>query len=255
MILSHEHRFVFIKGVKVAGTSAEIALSQICGAEDVITPVTPVDERYRLGTAGEPRNYASHLYPRWFRPRVERRFVESVRTASGDQLAGIRLPRSRFFNHMPLSRVLEILPEARHYEVVFVERSPYAKVLSQANWRRSQREYRSGKLLEMSASFVEQAVDEVLESGAFSRVVNIERYRGPDGEIRGTMWRTDTLAADIARFFEGRGLSQIPVVHAKRGFGSEKADPASLLRADQIATINREFTQEFTQFGWPMLDA
>jgi hypothetical protein len=28
MILSHKHRFVFINGMKVAGTSAEIALSK-----------------------------------------------------------------------------------------------------------------------------------------------------------------------------------------------------------------------------------
>lgn len=37
MILSHEHRFVFIKNQKVAGTSIELFLAQHCGPDDVIT--------------------------------------------------------------------------------------------------------------------------------------------------------------------------------------------------------------------------
>lgn len=45
MILSKEHKFVFIKGRKVAGTSVEVFLSEICGKNDIITPITPIDEK------------------------------------------------------------------------------------------------------------------------------------------------------------------------------------------------------------------
>lgn len=38
MIISHSHKFIFTKPRKVAGTSIEVALSQFCGSEDVITP-------------------------------------------------------------------------------------------------------------------------------------------------------------------------------------------------------------------------
>ena len=38
MILSHAHRFIYIKTYKTASTSIEAALSAICGPDDVITP-------------------------------------------------------------------------------------------------------------------------------------------------------------------------------------------------------------------------
>ena len=37
MILSHKHRYIFIKTRKTAGTSIELALSVNCGPNDVIT--------------------------------------------------------------------------------------------------------------------------------------------------------------------------------------------------------------------------
>jgi hypothetical protein len=89
MILSHKHKFVFIKGEKVAGTSVEIALSQICAPDDVVTPISRRDERHRVGTAGEPRNYTSHLYPAPVRRFLESRFVGSLdRRPSRLRLAG-----------------------------------------------------------------------------------------------------------------------------------------------------------------------
>ena len=58
MIVSHEHRFIFIKTRKTAGTSIEISLSKYCGPNDIITPIAEVDEKIResLGHKG-PQNY------------------------------------------------------------------------------------------------------------------------------------------------------------------------------------------------------
>lgn len=58
MIISHQHKFIFIKTKKTAGTSIEIALSKICGDADIITPISPEDENTRLalGYRG-PQNY------------------------------------------------------------------------------------------------------------------------------------------------------------------------------------------------------
>jgi hypothetical protein len=39
MIISHRHKFVYLKARKVAGTSVEVALSQHCGDSDIVTPV------------------------------------------------------------------------------------------------------------------------------------------------------------------------------------------------------------------------
>jgi hypothetical protein len=53
MILSEMNKFVFIKGKKVAGTSVEVALASICGSNDIITPITPIDEQCRV-SSGQP---------------------------------------------------------------------------------------------------------------------------------------------------------------------------------------------------------
>lgn len=39
MIISHTHKFIFIKSTKTAGTSIEAALSNHCGGDDVVTPL------------------------------------------------------------------------------------------------------------------------------------------------------------------------------------------------------------------------
>ncbi|MDR5638173.1 MULTISPECIES: sulfotransferase family 2 domain-containing protein [unclassified Thermosynechococcus] len=62
MIINHTYRFIFLKTRKTAGTSIEIALSQFCGSQDVITPIRWQDERIRrqLGYP-EPRNFRAPL--------------------------------------------------------------------------------------------------------------------------------------------------------------------------------------------------
>lgn len=47
MIISHKHKFIFIKTRKTAGSSLEIALSSICGLEDIITPLNTEEENLR----------------------------------------------------------------------------------------------------------------------------------------------------------------------------------------------------------------
>lgn len=51
MIVSHKHRFIFVKTVKTAGTSIEVDLSQHVGPDDIVTP-------FGLAEVGhQPRNF------------------------------------------------------------------------------------------------------------------------------------------------------------------------------------------------------
>ena len=63
MIISHRHRFIFIKPKKVAGTSIEISLSRICGPEDVLTPLGAKDEKQRQMWAN--RSSQNYRLPLW----------------------------------------------------------------------------------------------------------------------------------------------------------------------------------------------
>ena len=40
MIISHKHKFIFLKSEKTAGTSLEVSLASVCGPEDIITTIT-----------------------------------------------------------------------------------------------------------------------------------------------------------------------------------------------------------------------
>lgn len=54
VIVSHEHKFIFMKTRKTASTSVEIALSRVCGERDIITPDLAEDEELRQQIAGGP---------------------------------------------------------------------------------------------------------------------------------------------------------------------------------------------------------
>ena len=61
MIISHKHKFIFIKTFKVSGTSMEIALSNYLGKQDIITPINLEEEILRYKKTGIfPRNYSSN---------------------------------------------------------------------------------------------------------------------------------------------------------------------------------------------------
>src|SRR5262245_44329300 len=45
MIISHEHKFIFLKTRKTAGTSVERALRQLCGPDDIIAPIGDAEEQ------------------------------------------------------------------------------------------------------------------------------------------------------------------------------------------------------------------
>ena len=65
MIISHRHRFIFIKTRKTASTSVELFLRQFCGPDDVITRDAHGDERLarRLGVPGQQNSGSRPVMP------------------------------------------------------------------------------------------------------------------------------------------------------------------------------------------------
>ena len=66
---SHEHKFIFLMTKKTAGTSIELALTQLCGTDYIIAPLTEIDEARRIMGAvrrtagGDPRGAAGSNTP------------------------------------------------------------------------------------------------------------------------------------------------------------------------------------------------
>ena len=122
MIISHKHKFIFIKTNKTAGTSVEIALSKFCGANDIVTKISRVDEKTRksLGYTGA-QNYLANRDPalNWI-----------------DRLLG-RSEAEVFFNHMPATRIRELIPRKiwDGYFKFCIERNPWDRTVSAYYWK------------------------------------------------------------------------------------------------------------------------
>ncbi|MBK5287555.1 MAG: sulfotransferase family 2 domain-containing protein [Acidimicrobiia bacterium] len=116
MIVSHEHRFIFVKTRKTAGTSIEVFLARHLGPDAIITPVKPVVEGHT------PQHYDG-----WFNPVPQILHQRQVKPALSD------LKRRRtFYNHIPAARIQERIGAKawRTYFKFCFERDPWDKVVS-----------------------------------------------------------------------------------------------------------------------------
>jgi hypothetical protein len=120
MIISHRHKFIFIKTQKTAGTSLEIALSKFCGEDDIITPITNEDEclRKKLGFR-TAQNYFFPVRPWSIRYRVK----------NGEW------PK-KYFNHIPAHKIKSRVGEEvwDSYFKFSIVRDPLERAISYYFW-------------------------------------------------------------------------------------------------------------------------
>lgn len=82
MIISHKYRYIFLKPLKVAGTSMEIALAKHCGEDDIITPITTYNPESDSSEYQHPeRNFQelgfyNHIVPDLIKDKMKQEWEE-----------------------------------------------------------------------------------------------------------------------------------------------------------------------------------
>ena len=227
MIISHKHRFIFIKTVKTAGTSIEVFLSQHCGPDDVVTPIQPPAEGH------QPRNYNGFVYP----------MVDVVKQPFGpfSDLCQPFAKREKFYNHMPGWLIQKrVGPEIWDgYFKFCVERNPWDKVLSHYHMNAS----RAGGVL---------TFDDYLARGKLP--INYPRYTDFSGKkiIIDRVVHYENLLTELAQFF-----AQINVpfednlgVRAKSEYRTDRTPYQSVFSDEQRGIVDKAFVREIELHGY-----
>jgi hypothetical protein len=121
MIVSHKHKFIFLKTKKTAGTAIEAALSDLCGPDDVITPYREESEQDRRGLPSQNYRIDHPLKPKrslW--RRVMRRPERYYHPTVG------------YYEHMPAGLVRAYVGEKvwRSYYKFAFDRNPWDRQVS-----------------------------------------------------------------------------------------------------------------------------
>lgn len=231
MIICHRHRFIFLKTRKTAGTSIEIALSQFCGPDDVITPISEEDEAVRraLGYRG-PQNVEL--------PAEGQRVADRLRTWWW------RKPY-QFFNHAPASFVRHhVDPQIwNSYFKFCFERNPYDKAISRYFW--STRE-----------ETAPQPIARFLRSAKRRQISNWEIYT-QRGEIAvDFVGRFENLAADLEAALGCVDLKvELPLPRAKTRFRRDARHYSEVLDTDARAVVERACAHELAAFDYRWSEA
>lgn len=227
MIISHKHRFIFIKNQKTAGTSIELALARFCGDSDVITGFArSPDERLRkeMGVPG-PQNFfipkSRYTLRDWKRYLIDRHPAKFWAHVEGHEI------RRR------------IAPEIwNSYFKFCFERHPCEKVLSGYYWVHQQEP--------------RPPVSEFLESPECRSLQNFENYTDEGRVIVDHVARFENLEAELTFIGERLKLdgSLLPLPRAKANARKDRKGYWDVLSNAELDKIQQMFEREIRLLGY-----
>lgn len=233
MILSHQHRFIFIKTAKTAGSSLHMALTRYCGPDDIITPMSPADERVRASLGyGGPRNYQL--------PLAEYRPKDYLHRLIG------REPK-KFYKHISASEVRSRVDSATwtSYFKFAVVRNPYDYAVSLYFWSQRGRDPSAEKFRPWLMSRPRKLtrnrqITHIGDQCAVDFMVRYEHFEADLGEVAVRTGLPATLYAE----FRSMG--------SKAGIRPKQATTREMFTGfdEGVALIEELFSDDIAEFGY-----
>lgn len=233
VIISHEHRFIFLKTFKTASSSVELFLSEHAG-DDAVVATQLRGESVRHNAVGR-FNPVPELYAKYVRrePSLRRRPLRAT-------LGNLR-HSYRFYNHMPASLVRARVGRQvwDGYFTFCFERNPWDRLISAY--------FYENRLLppERFPPF-----DEFVRSD--DRLRNWDVYT-IGGEVAvDFVGRYDRLEADLARALDTVGLSVDIRLERVLSEMRRWSEPAFTPELDEV--VRRRYADEIAAFGFTRPD-
>ena len=213
MIISHRHKFAYVKTRKTASTSLEIALSRFCGPEDIITKITPKGQslRQNLGYPG-PQN-------------------EFVQSPLGETF--------ELMNHTPAVVARDLLgAKWTQYFTFTIERNPFDRAISQYFW-------------EIRAVADPPPLSRFLQDGEL--LSNWPLYTDHDALIVDFVGRYETLEHSLDFVSHQLGLGEpitLPAAKAKSEFRHDRRHYREVLTGEDRRILEQACRHELEEFDF-----
>jgi len=228
VILSYEHRYIFLKTRKVAGSSLELYLRQFCGPVDIVTPLMAHEEEQIDPVAVRP--------PTDVRSRPAMPWELNARKIK-KMIQRRKWPVTRqWYSHQPANHIRNRAGN-QTWDASFkftVVRNPWDRVVSMFYWRNSNHGYRL-------------KLDDVVERAADNWSIYTIRNRVAVDHIL----RFENLLADFGDVCDRIGIprpNELPrLKSASRPPGIAPADLLSPKQVDRIGYLCRK---EIDTFGY-----
>lgn len=236
MIVSHQHRFIFLKTKKTAGTSVEVFLSGIAGPDAIVTPEYPKEPGH------VPRNY---------RGGWNYNFLPAMLADPGLPGSFLRHPRGRlglyrhYWNHMPAWLARAKLGEEiwdGYFKFCF-ERNPWDKVISLYWWY-----MRDNGWFERTTG-TPPTLEEFMDDRRGLESSDWHLYAIDDEIAVDAVGRYENLVGDLRSMLEGIGVTaEVELPRAKSSY--RKHDDSERLSRQSAERIGRLFHREVEAFGY-----
>lgn len=227
MIISHRHRFIFVKTHKTAGSSLEVALARECGEDDI---VSHMEDNI---ASGIPRNYGPSS--RWGRGYNDSKLLRKVIDRHSPLLGAF------YYEHMPAWRISELLGQevwASYFTFCF-ERNPWDKTVSYYLWKKHGQE----KSMPAFADYVERK--------AHRLPVDSKLYCDDKGAMVDRIYEFRELGSALAELRERLGLAlPEPLPREKTGVAAERKHYSEYYDARSREQVARLFRREIALMGY-----
>jgi hypothetical protein len=237
VIISHDHRFIFIKTHKTAGTSVEVLLARYA-TDGVVTAVQPPVPGH------DPHDHRGwfNVLPELGRVARGRLPADGLSTPKQAKRLLTQLARrQRYWNHMDAARVRDRVGTRtwdRYFTFCF-ERDPWTKTVSWYHWLRSIR-----------AIPPEMSFAEMLQTGPSASDWDLYAI---DGRVAvDFVGRFEDLDADLRKALGEVGITDAPpLTHEKPRTAGPAARPPEVEFTPEIDTrIATTFAREIAQLGY-----